>query len=90
MRFVHVAGALRDSPWPQLVASNLDAVVVLLEAAAAGGRPHLVLTSSGSVYGDVAGPLPLREEGPLRPATLYGVSKRAGRRSPCCWRGSTT
>lgn len=75
---VHVAGALRDSSWPQLAASNLNPVVALLEAAATVGRPRVVLTSSGSVYGDIEASVPLHETDSLRPTTLYGVSKRAG------------
>ena len=49
---------------------------VLLEAALAAGRPRVVYASSSSVYGD-ASELPLREDGPCRPVSPYGVTKLA-------------
>ncbi len=48
----------------------------LLEAAVAAGTPRLVYASSSSVYGDAAA-LPLREDGPCRPVSPYGVTKLA-------------
>ena len=48
----------------------------LLEAAVAAGRPRVVYASSSSVYGD-APALPLREDGPCRPVSPYGVTKLA-------------
>jgi UDP-glucuronate 4-epimerase len=48
----------------------------LLEAALEAGRPRVVYASSSSVYGD-APSLPLREDGPCRPVSPYGVTKLA-------------
>jgi NDP-hexose 4-ketoreductase len=75
---IHCAAALRDSSWAALSASNITATVALVEAAALASVPRVVLTSSGSVYGGGHGMLPLREDGPLDPVDLYGISKRCG------------
>ncbi|MGE5127237.1 MAG: NAD-dependent epimerase/dehydratase family protein [Betaproteobacteria bacterium] len=56
---------------------NVLATQRLLEAAIASGRPKLVYASSSSVYGD-SRTLPLREDGPCRPVSPYGVTKLAG------------
>ena len=56
---------------------NVLATQRLLEAALAAGRPTVVYASSSSVYGD-APSLPLREDGPCRPVSPYGVTKLAG------------
>ena len=55
---------------------NVLATQRLLEAALAAGRPTVVYASSSSVYGD-APALPLREDGPCRPVSPYGVTKLA-------------
>lgn len=59
-------------------ANNIEATQRLLEAAAR--RPQalkaFVFASSSSVYGD-SDRLPLREEGPTRPISPYGVTKLA-------------
>jgi GDP-4-dehydro-6-deoxy-D-mannose reductase len=79
---IHVAGALRDEPWPKLLASNVQAVFGLTEALArlpAHQRPRLVVVSSGSVYGrSLPGSLPLRETESCFPLDLYAASKHAG------------
>ncbi len=56
--------------------NNVLATQRLLEAAVAAGTPRLVYASSSSVYGDTAS-LPLREDGPCRPVSPYGVTKLA-------------
>ena len=55
---------------------NVLATQRLLEAALEAGRPRIVYASSSSVYGD-APVLPLREDGPCRPVSPYGVTKLA-------------
>jgi UDP-glucose 4-epimerase len=55
---------------------NVLATQRLLEAALEAGRPRIVYASSSSVYGDSAA-LPLREDGPCRPVSPYGVTKLA-------------
>jgi UDP-glucose 4-epimerase len=55
---------------------NVLATQRLLEAAVLSGVPRVVYASSSSVYGD-GGSLPLREDGPCRPLSPYGVTKLA-------------
>jgi UDP-glucose 4-epimerase len=55
---------------------NVLATQRLLEAALEAGRPRIVYASSSSVYGD-SPVLPLREDGPCRPVSPYGVTKLA-------------
>lgn len=55
---------------------NVLATQRLLEAALEAGRPRVVYASSSSVYGD-SSVLPLREDGPCRPVSPYGVTKLA-------------
>lgn len=55
---------------------NVLATQRLLEAAVAAGGPRVVYASSSSVYGE-ASELPLREDGPCRPVSPYGVTKLA-------------
>ena len=77
---LHLAASLRDEPPRNLVDTNLGAVVSLLESVVGSGvqLPRIVLGSSGSVYGVVAGRgLPLREDMPCAPIDPYSVSKRA-------------
>ena len=70
---------VRASFGPQFadyVAHNILATHRLLEAArAAKGLKLMVYASSASVYGDV--PVPMREEGPTRPTSPYGITKLA-------------
>ena len=56
--------------------NNVLATQRLLEASVHAGVPRLVYASSSSVYGDSAA-LPLREDGPCRPVSPYGVTKLA-------------
>ena len=55
---------------------NVLASQRLLEATLAAGRPTVVYASSSSVYG-ITPTLPLREDGPCRPVSPYGVTKLA-------------
>lgn len=59
-------------------ANNIDATQRLLEAAARRAEPlkAFVFASSSSVYGDVES-FPMREDGPTRPISPYGVTKLA-------------
>jgi nucleoside-diphosphate-sugar epimerase len=59
---------------PDILTTNLLGTAHLLDAAARAGCA-LVHTGSSSEYGHVDGPM--REDGPLRPRTDYGVSKAA-------------
>ena len=55
---------------------NVLATQAVLEACADLGVPRVVCASSSSVYGDVT-EMPLREDGPCRPVSPYGVTKLA-------------
>jgi len=53
--------------------ANVDATQRVLEAAKARQAARIVFASSSSIYGDA--PLPMREDGPVRPVSPYGVTK---------------
>jgi UDP-glucose 4-epimerase len=55
---------------------NVLATQAVLEACADLAVPRVVCASSSSVYGDVT-EMPLREDGPCRPVSPYGVTKLA-------------
>lgn len=56
----------------------LGAVHLLAEAAARSPAPRVLLVTSSEVYGEVSpADLPLREEAPLCPTTIYAASKAA-------------
>lgn len=57
------------------VRRNLEATRVLVEQVLALEVRRLVLASTSSVYGDA--PAPMREDGPHRPLSPYGVTKLA-------------
>jgi nucleoside-diphosphate-sugar epimerase len=75
---IHTAAALRDAPWSELLASNIDATLGVVRGFAAARRPpRVVLTSSGLVYGAGRGMVPFVEDGPTEPLDPYGATKRA-------------
>ena len=77
----HLAGqagvrASLGSMFPEYVEHNVLVTHRLLEAALRHrGISAFVYSSSASVYGSV--PLPMREDGPTRPVSPYGVTKLA-------------
>ncbi len=80
---VHLAGVsfvpdgARD---PSLALTvNIGGTWTLAEALAAEApRARLLFVSTAQVYGTLPSPAPLREEAPLRPLSLYAVTKVAG------------
>lgn len=52
--------------------------------AAASSVPRMIHVSTGSVYGPVDGEVPVDEDVPHRPNTIYGITKSAGER--LAWR----
>lgn len=80
---VHLAGVsfvpdgARD---PSLALTvNIGGTWTLAEALAAEApRARLLFVSTAQVYGTIPSPAPLREESPLRPLSLYAVTKVAG------------
>lgn len=75
---VHFAGlkAVAESVEKPLLyyENNVGGTLALLEAMQAHGVPHLVFSSSATVYGDPER-LPLTEAHPLRPTNPYGRTK---------------
>jgi nucleoside-diphosphate-sugar epimerase len=77
----HLAGdpGVRSS-WRERFSTYLErnarTTQLLLEAVAATGTEHFVLSSSSSVYGSDNG-RPVDEDAPKRPASPYGMSKLA-------------
>jgi len=57
--------------------ANVEGTISCLQACVDAGVGGLVFASSCAVYGDQTAP-PLREDGPARPTSPYGVSKLAG------------
>jgi nucleoside-diphosphate-sugar epimerase len=57
--------------------ANVQGTLSCLQACVRAGVKGLVFASSCAVYGDQAVP-PLREDGPVKPTSPYGVSKLAG------------
>jgi len=66
---------------------NLGGTLALLAAArAAVPQPRLLIVSSGAVYGAVRpAELPVTEDTPLRPLTVYGASKAAAELAALQW-----
>ncbi len=79
----HLAGIsfvpAAESNRPRALATNVGGTLNLLEALAElGTSPHLILISSGEVYGKVPEEKgPLREDLPLQPANFYAATKAA-------------
>jgi UDP-glucose 4-epimerase len=77
---LHLAvGNLRESlrdPWSSHD-RNAGGTLALCEAVAAGGVERFVYCSSSEVYG-TAQQVPMSEDHPTRPTTVYGASKLAG------------
>jgi nucleoside-diphosphate-sugar epimerase len=82
------AGVSGDRIWPDLVATNIDAQVLLIEAAAAARVSRVVVTGTCNEYrgqgvlpeAPCAGNLDARcdEDSPLQGADPYGTTKAAG------------
>lgn len=76
---VHLAGQPTEAPWPAVRESNIDGLYELFEAARRAGVRRVVYASSNHAAGFTprgAGELPA--DTPVRPDTLYGVSKAFG------------
>ncbi|MBF4993301.1 NAD(P)-dependent oxidoreductase [Arthrobacter gandavensis] len=77
---IHLAGIPLEDDWDRLLAANIDGTHSVLEAARQAGVPKAVLASSIHAAGFTAVPAHgelIPDTTPVRPNTLYGVSKAA-------------
>ena len=75
---VHLAAALRDESWSDLVSANVTATSTLIEAIGEmPTKPAVIYGSSGSVYGAQRS-LPFAEDALPCPVGLYSASKHMG------------
>lgn len=77
---VHLAGIPLEDDWERIRSANIDGTYSVLQAAHLAGVPRAVLASSIHAAGFT--PVPrngelVPDETPVRPNTLYGVSKAA-------------
>ncbi len=80
---VHAAAITPDHEMEQhmpreIVDVNLMGTMNVLDAAHRGGTRRVVYISSAAVYGDTPEHLSITEDDPLRPSSLYGITKEAG------------
>lgn len=77
---VHLAGIAGEAPWEDIRSANVDGTYQVFEAARRAGVERIVYASSNHAAGFTprpeSGELP--SDTPLRPDTLYGVSKAFG------------
>jgi nucleoside-diphosphate-sugar epimerase len=73
----HVAGVVAARSEAEFLAANRDGTANVVAAAAAAGRPRLVLVSSMAAAGPAPRDRPLRGDEPPAPVTAYGRSKLA-------------
>lgn len=77
---VHLGGIAGERPFDEILQGNILGVYNLFEAARANGMPRIVFASSYHVVGYYPpdGAQRLRPSDPMRPDSLYGVSKCFG------------
>ncbi|MCQ1987507.1 NAD(P)-dependent oxidoreductase [Arthrobacter sp. zg-Y844] len=77
---IHLAGIPLEDDWDRILSANIDGTHSVLEAAHMAGVPRVILASSIHAAGFT--PVPpagdsVPDNTPVRPNTLYGVSKAA-------------
>ncbi|MCA9879438.1 MAG: NAD(P)-dependent oxidoreductase, partial [Thermomicrobiales bacterium] len=77
---VHLGGASIEKPWETILEANIVGCYNLFEAARRAGAPRIVFASTNHVMGmyDRDGMWPIFADQPIRPDSLYGVSKAFG------------
>jgi uronate dehydrogenase len=75
---VHLAGQPTEAPWPVVRDANIEGTFQLFEAARRHGVRRVVYASSNHVTGFTPLQPNLPADAPVRPDTLYGVSKAFG------------
>lgn len=71
----HLAGLTRATDLAAYRRANVEGTRRVLEACAAAGSPRLVLVSSLAAAGPSLNGMPLTEDAPARPVSMYGQSK---------------
>jgi uronate dehydrogenase len=75
---VHLGGQSKEARWPTIQRSNIEGVYNLWEAARRVGVKRIVFASSNHAVGFHRRERKLDHESPVRPDSLYGVSKVFG------------
>jgi uronate dehydrogenase len=75
---VHLAGVPTETAWPQLRDANVDGLLNTFEAARRAGVRRIVWASSNHATGFTPVARELPADTPVRPDTLYGVTKAFG------------
>lgn len=76
---VHFGAVSRESDWGQIAAANIEGTRNIFESARRHGVGRVIFASSYHVMGFYpTGDTPIGLDAPMRPDTLYGVSKAFG------------
>lgn len=75
---VHLAGQPTEAPWPTIRDANIEGTFQVFEAARRAGVRRVVYASSNHAAGFWPVDADLPADVPVRPDTLYGVSKAFG------------
>lgn len=75
---VHMGGQSVEAPWEVIRQSNIDGIVNLYEAARKHNRPRIIFASSNHAIGFYEQTQRIDADSPVRPDSLYGVSKVFG------------
>jgi uronate dehydrogenase len=75
---VHLGGHAREGDWPTIMASNIQGVVNVWEAARKAGTRRIIFASSNHAVGFQPRTKKLDHTAPARPDTRYGLSKAFG------------
>jgi uronate dehydrogenase len=75
---VHLAGQATEAPWPRVREANIEGTFQIFEAARRHGVRRVVFASSNHAVGFTPRAEDLAADTPVRPDTLYGVSKAFG------------
>lgn len=75
---IHLGGVSLEKPWAQILEANIAGAYNLFEAARQGTKPRIVFASSNHVTGFYRRDQRIGPDMPVRPDSLYGVSKVFG------------
>lgn len=75
---VHMGGVSTDKPWKPILAANIEGVYNLYESARIHGTKRIVFASSNHAIGFYPRKQVIDAADPIRPDSLYGVSKTFG------------